>query len=68
MRAITALGIPKNVEEFKAYLMMLNAVPREERIERAESFSTQIVNYANKATTLGKKPKSFIALIKECSG
>lgn len=68
IRAITALGIPKNVDEFKAYLMMLNAAPREERIELAENFSTQIVNHANRATTEGKRPKSFIEFIKECSG
>lgn len=67
MRAISALGIPKNVDEYKAYLLMINAAPREERMELAENFSMMVVNYANKATSEGKKPKSFIALIKECS-
>lgn len=67
LQAITALGIPKNTEEYKAYLSMINAAPREERMELAEKISMKVVNYANKATSEGLKPKSFIALIKECS-
>lgn len=67
MRAISALRIEKNVDEYKAYLQMINAAPREERMELAENFSDMVVNYANKATSEGKELKSFIALIKECS-
>ena len=67
LRAINALGIEKNMDEFKAFLQVINSEDRHNRLNFAEDICSLIVNYANKRLTEGGSDISFVTLLKDCS-
>ena len=67
LRAINALGIPKNMDEFIFFLQLINSEDRANRLSFAEDICSFVVNFANKQISEGKEAISFIELLKECS-
>lgn len=64
-RAVYALGIEKNIDEYKAFLEWLADIPREFRATTAENFSYEVENHVNNSIATGKPYKSFMELLEE---
>lgn len=67
LRAISALGIEKNMDEYKAFLGLINTEDRSRRIDFADELCSLVINFANKQLSEGKKNISFIELLKDIS-
>ena len=67
LRAINALGIDRNMDEFLVFLRAINGEPRNNRLNFAEDICSAIVNFANKQISEGNKNISFVELLKDCS-
>lgn len=67
LRAINALGIEKNMDEFIVFLKVINSEDRNNRLNFAEDICSAIVNFANKQISEGKENISFVELLKDCS-
>lgn len=67
LRAISALGIEKNMDEFIVFLKVINSEDRSNRLNFAEDICSLIVNFANKQISEGKENISFVELLKDCS-